>query len=306
VRAAIFAVVAIAAVHERLVPSYAATQFWISTALVAREARPSDALIAVHRRFPPGAVLDVPNTFGRISMLRDDPHYALHGAYHHRRTASCYNSNSVPVSADVAALARELPRPAAIDALYALGFRTLVVHGEKLGPNVLKNYLDAFDARADAGQLQRIGDADEHFAWAILRGGTPQTGHRCLAKPVDLRPPLELRGPSGTIPFEFRVLSPDRVCRQPDPLEPTNVLATWRPQPGARTVKEEATRVLLPIAVTAGPPMVRNVSLALPPPGSYVVSLAVATDPAYAVAMRNVTVLPPDDAPPAAGRAPTP
>jgi hypothetical protein len=123
---------------------------------------------------------------------------------------------------------------------------------------------------------------------------------------VDLLPPLELRGASGTVPFEFRVLSPDRVCRQPDPLEPKNVLVTWRPQRGAPAIKEEAMRVLLPIAVTAGPPMVRNVSLALPAPGSYVVSLAVAADPAHAVAMRNVTVLPPDEAPPAAAPAPTP
>jgi hypothetical protein len=294
VRAAVFTIVAAAAVYERFAPSFAATQFLFSTGLIAREARPSDALLALHRQFPPGAVLDVPDTFGRVVMLRDHAHYTFLGAYHHQQTGSCYNSNSVPISVDVAALAEQLPRPTAVDALHSLGFRTLVVHGEYFGPNVLKSVLDGLEALVAADQLQRIGDADQHWAYAITRGGNTAVGHRCLAPPVDLRAPLEVSGPSANVSFRFLSNGPDWICRQPDPLAPMNVVVRWRERTWNRTIKTESTRVLVPIAVPPGPALERKVPLALPPEGSYFVSITPEVDPAHPIAQRNVTVVRPN------------
>jgi hypothetical protein len=232
-------------------------------------------------------------------MLRAHAHYTFLGAYHHRQTGSCYNSNSVPISTDLAALAAQLPSPTAVDALHSLGFRTLVVHGESFGPNMLTNMLGGLDALVATKQLERIGHADRHWAYAITRGGNTVFRRTCLAPPFDLRPPLELSGPSATVPFAFRSRWPDRICRQPDPLAPTSVVVHWRERTGDYTVTTQRIRMLLPIAVPPGRTLEREVRLTLPPEGSYLVFVAPEEDPSRRLAQRNIDVVrPPEEQPP--------
>jgi len=118
----------LALVGETVHPSLAESSFGTSLALRAVRIRPPESLLMLYERMPPGAVIDLPLDygFGGFLDMSDD---VLLGAFHGHRVASCYNSFRTPVQDDVAALARRLAsdRDAAA-ALYALGFRSVVLH----------------------------------------------------------------------------------------------------------------------------------------------------------------------------------
>jgi hypothetical protein len=298
VRATVLVVAGAAAMAEVLVPPWAAKEFFWPTSLVAGTTRPDDALMALYRKIPPGPVLDLPYTYGNAATLQDQAHYTFLGGYHHQQTGSCYNSNAVPIQADVAAIAARMSTLPAIDALHVLGFRTFVVHGERGWPKVIEYLLAGLDERVAAGDLARIGDAAGHHVYTIVRAPAPAIGPGCLrAKPLPA-PPVAVAGESDLVPFEFRSSVPLKICRPTDPLAPIELLVRWREQGGAVTTSTERVRVLLPIAVAVGPPMVRSIRLRLPPPGHYVASITAQSSPQTVISVRAVTVIAPDGPPP--------
>src|SRR5262249_49589306 len=105
-----------------------------SAVLAGYEARPRGDVLGVYRGLPDGAVLDLPFSFDLRGELRDMAHYVMLAAYHEHPVAACYNSFKGPLQKEVEVLASRLPEPGAADALYALGFRTIVVHEHLEGP----------------------------------------------------------------------------------------------------------------------------------------------------------------------------
>jgi hypothetical protein len=212
-------------------------------------------------------VLDLPYTYGNAATLQDQAHYTFLGGYHHQQTGSCYNSNAVPIQADVAAIAARMSTLPAIDALHVLGFRTFVVHGERGWPKVIEYLLAGLDERVAAGDLARIGDAAGHHVYTIVRAPAPAIGPGCLrAKPLPA-PPVAVAGESDLVPFEFRSSVPLKICRPTDPLAPIRA-ARALARAGRRGHASGRVRVLLPIAVAVGPPMVRASACASRRPGA--------------------------------------
>lgn len=299
VRAAILAAVGVLAFAEMFVPAWAAKEFFLTTALVARTARPDAELVALYEHLTPGPVLDVPYTHDNAATLRDQAHYTFLGGYHHQQTGSCYNSNAVPIQRDVAALADQMPSIGALNAVHSLGFRTIVVHGETGWPKVIEALLEGLDARVRAGDLRYVGSADRHHVYTIVRAPAPAWGPPCLQVKGNITPPLSLpAGATGEVPFEFRSAFPLKVCRQRDPLVPVEVMARWREQAGKVMMGMQPVRVLLPIAVAAVPPLIRSVPLRLPPPGRYIVTLTAQSHPHIVVAQRTVVVISQEGPPP--------
>jgi hypothetical protein len=148
------------------------------------------------------------------------------------------------------------------------------------------------DARVKAGDLHRIGTADGHHVYTIVRAPAPAYGPPCLQSKVNLAPPISLPpGPTGEVPFEFRSSYPLKICRQRDPLVPVDVVVRWREQAGKLMMGTEHVRILLPIAVAAFPPIVRSVPVRLPPPGRYIVTLSAQSHPYVVIGQRTVVVI---------------
>ena len=77
-----------------------------------------------------GPILELPMEPGLRSR---DGLSILVSAYHERPTSACYNSFLPSQTEEVQALARQLPRDHAIQALQVLGFRTVIVHHDVYG-----------------------------------------------------------------------------------------------------------------------------------------------------------------------------
>src|SRR5262249_35615679 len=132
VRWGIAALAASGALVETFDPHIAERTFHTPVVLQAYRARPADDLVALYGRLDDGAVLDYPFGGGDVSLSRQPPS-ALLPAYHPRRAAACYISFLPPTHDYLVALSARLADPGTLDALHALGFRTLVVHEEELG-----------------------------------------------------------------------------------------------------------------------------------------------------------------------------
>jgi hypothetical protein len=120
------------------------------------------------RTLPEGALLDVPLRVDPLSRFAAMSHFIMLGGYHGRPVAACYNSFTVPILEQMAALAERIPDPAAIAALHALGYRGIVTHEEYLSPEE-RDRLRAALAAPAAGPLALVetGVAGWHHAFRI-------------------------------------------------------------------------------------------------------------------------------------------
>src|SRR5439155_19189532 len=123
-------------------------------------ARPPDAVVEMVKRAGPGPVLDVP------FVVLGAADYLLLAAFHQQPVAACADSFLPSTLPDVQALAVRLPTAAATDALYALGFRTVVVHvnqPSRLAPT-LQSYVGA---GARDGRLALVGTTDAAAVFSL-------------------------------------------------------------------------------------------------------------------------------------------
>jgi hypothetical protein len=235
-------------------------------------------------------VLDVPFAFHLRGKLHDMAYYIFLGAYHGQPVAACYNSFEVPLQKDVEALAARLPDAAAADALWALGFRTVVVHEDRLVPAVAPTYVARL-ARATPGRtrLVPVAAAPGH---ARLRFESPVAVEASLAALAAGAAPAavaEVTPPGSALELTF-VNGAAAVYRHPDPIEPSAVLIRWRGESGT-VVREDTIRLLLPAALAAGESAVRRTIVPVPAePGLYEVTAAPAATPELVVARRTVRV----------------
>jgi hypothetical protein len=260
-------------------------------AMKTRRLAPLPPLRALVRQLPDGAVLDVPLRLDALNRFAPMAHDILLGAYHQRPVAACYNSFTVPILDQMAALAARLPDPAALAALYALGYRSLLVHDEFLDPPTREAFRTALATPA-AGPVRLVEAGSFGFHRVLKFEGT----ERVTTDPVVLAAvePWEDpdRVPAGTrVPVRFRLRNHSGAAfRLADPIEPSELLVTWRPLPSGRATTERV-RTLLPLALAGGEEQFRALELRTPDvAGRYEASLAPTGAPDVEVARTVVEV----------------
>jgi hypothetical protein len=245
-------------------------------------------------RLPRGAVADLPLRSGDLAA---QSHLLQWVVYHGQSTAACYNSFDSPVQGDIDRLIGRLPEPAAAEELAALGFRTVVVHGEYLAPDASSQFREHLAATAGAGgRLTEIGESGPHAIyhlegrgpvearWESLRPGSPGTEVALVA------------GPQASLDLTFTNTSGSTYVH-PAPIAPSLVHVRWRDQNGV-IAGTQPLRILLPLALASGDVASRTVDLPVPvPPGSYTVEVALDGDGDPTIASRRVRVVGPESAP---------
>lgn len=257
--AAVALLVTVAAV-EVLHPRVARALYLWDPALVGEPERPPDETIRLFADAPDGAVIDLPATANFLSRRSRAIFLA---AYHGRPVASCYNSFDTPLGDEIARLGDALPGKAAADALYALGFRVVVVHLRVPFPVARRDAL-LRGSRA----LKPMGRNDD-LAVFSLHSPTPTTDDRSVLVPGG---PIALtKAAAGSVSeIPLPILNPTAsTFVHPRPIQPEPVVVEWRDGSG-ETVASETIRALLPVALGGGARMIRNVAVETPDePGRY-------------------------------------
>jgi len=274
-RPAALALLIIAALAQVLVPALSRPTFGPATVeMSTSEMRPPQPLIDLFGRLPQGPVLDLPfsDPRGWGSVARHVPHYALMRTFHQRRIAACSTSLRGGAEPDVGALGARLPGDLrAADALYALGFRSVIVHTELLLPTMRAAW-EAAAAMSQKGgpRLRLIGQADDHLAFALVSRVPIAATFGALGPSATPQAALDLEQPAALLPFTIRNLG-RATYRHPDPVEPTAVVVRWR---GSDTDQATPARLLLPLALAGGEEIVRSLTVPTPgAPGRYEVTL---------------------------------
>jgi acetyl esterase/lipase len=268
-----------AALLEVLWPPLARSSFAHSVELRPAHMRPAAGVLALYAEAAPGGVVDVPLRRRRAGE------YLLLAAYHGRPVAACYNSYAVPIVADVEALAARLPDRAAADALYALGFRTLVVHEERLLPKSRPEYLRSLDRLPSRFVL--VGRSAHRSLYRIESPAPVEPGFSGLEAGSSADAVTAVMGPPATLEFTFRNRSP-HTYRHPDPIRPTPLLAEWQAGSAGRGATFRIDG-LLPLALASGEAAARAFTVPVPDgPGRYEVTLAPAEEPALVIARQTV------------------
>jgi hypothetical protein len=196
----------------------------------------------------------------------------------------CHDSFPNPLAGSVDALVRRLPDVGAADALYALGFRSVVVHHEQ-NPGALAPALEALQ---HLGRAREIGRASGHTAYALETPLPVRSGLDVLAPdpPPEVVP---LGRDEARMTFTFRNPT-DAIYRHPDPLEPTACVIRWYNGSG-QLVASQQQRVLLPLALGAGDRATSIVVVPIPvAAGVYEVTLGPADAPDTIVGRLRVRV----------------
>ena len=264
-----------AALLEAFWPPLARMSFGSSTALRAYGARPAPGLLALYQRTAPGPLLDLPLESGRGGAWYMGEHVLL-GAYHEQRIGSCYNSFRTPVQDEIEALAARVHQdPRAGAALYALGFRNIVVHAlipgrrrpPPLVPRPLPPHLVEVGSAGGRALYHLRSDAPVEASLAPLVGGT---GRPALTRAVV--------GPAAAVTVTFRNAT-SSTYRHPDPIRPTALVIRWYDGAGIEVATERLS-ALLPLALAAGEEATRLVVLSVPSTvGAYRVAVAPAATP---------------------------
>jgi hypothetical protein len=255
--AVVATLVAVCLVAEVFVPAIARRSFGRDVEMRAQDlSPPSPELRALFAATLDGPVLDVP-ICAQLGF-RCRAHALLLAAYHEQPVAWGVGSQRSPLAPAVKRLARRLPDPAAADALYALGFRNVVLHAE--APRGAPHPLTALEP-SPAGRLEPVGSADGHRVYR-LGSPVPVTTDLAALAPVQRATEQSLSSSETEIVFHVQNATPT-TFRHPDPIEPSDVIVTWRVRSG-RVVGRQHVRALLPIAVAAGAQ--ESLSIAVDPP----------------------------------------
>ncbi len=288
VRLVVPAVATAAVLTQALVPSLSRATFSLATTEMASVAlRPAQPVLDLLKELEPGPVLDLPSEASTpLSVMVHVPHYALLRTYHQRRIAACPTSLRGPAEPDVGALGARLPGDQrAADALYALGFRNVVVHHEFLSPQKRAEWAAASEAVGTSARLQPIGRAEEHAAFRLDSPTPVAASFDALGPGGNAEPELRVERDKAVVPFAIRNRGA-ATYRHPDPVEPTNVIVRWR---GAAGESSFATRTLLPLALASGEQILRDVETPVPAsPGRYQVTLELQDPPRTVLARRTV------------------
>jgi hypothetical protein len=243
-----------------------------------------------------GPILDLPLDFGLGTL--DQGHYVLLSAFHQHAIGSCYNSFIVPVQNDIESLAKRLPDPHALEALYALGFRTIVLHGDVRSPDVpkiLRGLRGLAGLPSGGTRLVEIGEAAKHWAFRVESDVPVDATFAALTGTDGGESVATVSPPSTLVDFTFRN-GDGAAYRHPVPVEPTALRVRWEDRSGGVT-SESTVRVLLPLALARGEEMRRKIPLPVPArPGSYRLTVAPVTAADVVIARRDVEVVAPASA----------
>jgi hypothetical protein len=244
---------------------------------------PSPELRALFRSTLEGPVLDVPPCYPLGFGCR--AHSLLLAAYHEHPIAWGWGSYLSPLAAPVERLADRLPAPDAADALHALGFRSVVVHRERLGERA-HPLLPVMPS--PGGRLQPLGEADGHVVYRLTSPLPITTDVAALVPVLDGRV-QQLSAPGTNIVFNIRNAAA-KTFRHPDPIEPSELAVRWGTLSG-RVVGEQRVRALLPPALGVGGQ--DDVTVALDPPpgdGEWLAMLTLAEEPIRRLGLARVRV----------------
>jgi len=282
---------AIGVLIERWVPAASTATFGSGLDLTAFPARPDDDDIALVRAHARGAVLDLPFAGGPQRALAAGPYLTL-GSFAPRPTAACYNSYPSPLHQQVAGLVDALPAAEAIDALVALGFETLLVHLDRMRPDRAAALESALASHPQlAARVALLGRTERISAWRL--GSPIATGDDLAQLAADARTSEAVTVATGAPELRVALQNrSERTWRQAQPIAPTPVELRWHAPAGA-VVHVERARMLLPLAVAPGASGHATVGAPqVPPPGTYVLTIAPVAPPATTLVRATVTVTP--------------
>lgn len=282
---------ALTALVEVFQPDVARHVFGRTVEMKTQGWRPTDAELILYARMgPDGAVLDLPFVPGTTeTVFRFLSHYAAGRMYHHHRMAACPTSYDGPMEHDVAALGALLPAAAAVDALYALGFRYVIIHEHFLPSAELGRWRRATLAAFRNPSFVSLGRVEGHELFELRSTSPVVTSLDALAAGAT-DGAVRVQAPTGTIPFAIRNVS-EAFYRHPDPMQPTAVRMTWRGLGGEPT-RVYDRRLLLPIVLAPGEALARSIAGEVPEPGSYEVTIAAAAAPERVLGRATVDVGP--------------
>lgn len=288
--ALVAAALALLIAGERWLPAVAHATFGQSLTLDAFAARPPEDDVALLRDQARGALLDLPHAGGGLQALGSGG-YLMLAAFSPRPVAACYNSFPSPLEGQVSALALALPRAAAVDALVALGFETLVLHADRMEPQRVKFFDDLI--HVDAALSARLEPVGRTERLVVYRMRSPTAVDHDVLRLVATAPDPDVRLTSPgrqTLEISFRNAS-DRTFARQAPIAPSSIEAVWR-DPGGRAARREHARALLPIALGPGGETRVPLSLGVPPPGDYDLTIQLDAHPATPLSWTRVQVAP--------------
>ncbi|HEY8516167.1 MAG TPA: hypothetical protein VIS07_11695 [Candidatus Binatia bacterium] len=288
-RAAVTTLVAAAALWEIFAPASLPPAGRRPATLVAYRVEPSSQDVMLARRVPEGAVLDLPLSYEADGKLVDMPHYVLLAAYHHQPTAACYNSFRTPLQYEVAELAARLPDPKAAQALHALGFRSLIVHRQRLA----RRGQDLAPLLDDPQHAVQLTTSKDLLLYELRSPHETSQALELIAAPAEATAlasatPVVLARPRATLELSFT--NRGRTSFRNPTLEPTPLVVRWLDASGeARAVS--SARALLPIALAPGASDTIELALDVPASlasGRYTVEVAPESAPDLTLARRPV------------------
>ncbi len=287
-RAAATTLVTAAALAEVFFPPLSRLSFGKTVEYQAYLARPLPALVELYRGQPPGPILDLPLSFGKVGFIPWMPHYVFMSAFHHRPVAGCYNSFITEVQWEIERLAKRLPDPIAADALYGLGFRTVMLHYELLSTS--GHLMRMVNLPSSKTHMVKSGQALLHTAFRLLGSGRTVADLGVLNGAEGDMPVQIASPPKARIGFRLRNRS-EAIFVHPAPIEPTPLILAWRDGSG-RVVKRQGAQALLPLALGPGEEAIERLDVEVPRElGAYTVSLVPARQPALVLAKRDVRVV---------------
>jgi len=280
---------------EVFVPALAAPSFGSAVTMAANTVAPPPELLALYDRAPDGPLLDVPFAYDGAGILYQQPHYVFLGGYHRHPVGACYNSFIVQVQHDIEGLAARVPTRAAVDALAAIGFRSLVVHDELLG-RTSRRLASLAGAEATTHppdpvetHLTLLGQAASHSLYALPTDLPITTGYDALAVGEGTMASLIARPPT----LKMNVVLHNRaavIYRHPEPIAPETLLVRWLGVDGA-TAREDRMQVFLPLALAPDQGLVRTLDVpVVVPPGEYQIAIVPAAAPDTVIARLQVRV----------------
>ncbi|MBI1816104.1 MAG: hypothetical protein HYR72_14085 [Deltaproteobacteria bacterium] len=294
------AVIAAGALVEIFWTPVTSASFDRSTALEPWVARPDRDLLDLYADAIEGPVLDLPFRFDSFEMILDFMGHCLFlGAFHEYPLAACYNSFLTPVQSAMERLAAEVPAAGAAEALYALGFRAVVVHEEVLKSSSLYPHDERLRSVErpgprlhGRGRFVRIGRSGTHVVYRIEDDRPVASDFAMLA--TSEPPPVvaEVGPPLDNIELDFRN-GAEVMYRHPEPLALTALQMVWTDAAGTTTLTSPIS-LLLPLALPPGSRDRQRFLTPIPPTfGEYQVTVAPVARPDLIIARRAVRVRPP-------------
>ena len=294
---AIVALLSVLCVAERFSPALSTLIFGRSYSLATWEARPADDDIhLIERTSGPILFLPFPKP-EKLSSLRNAGYLHLIG-YAPRPTSACYGSFGSPLDAQLEPLANRLPERAAADALYALGFRTVVLDEEAFWPPLLKKFemqqIDVPEPERRLRDPQRSAHLIAYQLWSPIESASDLELLRAESDTATDEPIEAL--PDARFSVEFPIVNRStRAFRLAEPIAPSDLVARWSKasdeEAGSLAVAEERVRALLPLALASGASL--DVAIELTPPrapGDYALTIAPADQPELVLSRRTVRV----------------